>query len=771
MKLYHAARLGASGALRLWIGPVGSHPEKRCVIRCYSMERPPRTLVLPLTAALFFFSAPLLGAEILMLRLSVIEFGADYQYLVIPLAFFGLGAGAAIAAFVRERQWTDALVFSSFVAAIGIAVMLLSGTIFQGDAAALASFAGAIAAYGAAGFLAAIVFRMRGDQIPRLYAADLLGAAVGSLAAPFFLNAIGWRAIPVMIALACAAAALFSVCAKRRRLAIFGGILAALSLAGFFAPPAVTCGGAPEAYARDNAYAHITVLPAPAGAQFEGEPVRDDAAVRTHLLGYDCGATASAVVSGASWDGLRYMTVDLRSVPFEFAAQQGRLHAVLISGAGGGTDIQRAHLFGAQRIDAIEMDPLVVQLTHELSSPTTDAYRVPGLTIRLEDSRHVLLASDATYDLVIAYRLGLFGTISLTADTPVYNLTVESTQELVRRLNGSGILALSRLQYGVPQPNLPVQLVREFNDPIAILAAALRREGIDPAGKIAVLAGHDDPNFSIVLFKRDAWSPEDRAELARLAAERSLASPQYVDAAFLAAHSTALTDDAPFPTALHGAALLAALLALAVLALAAIAALLARRAGRRGAWALHGAYFAFVGAGFVIFELAALVRAELLFAHADYAAGFTLACFLVSAGIASAASAQLSQRSRRRVSALALLGIVLAAALLAYTPAHLLEGLIALALPWRALALAVPLALGGFSAGLYVPFGFARLRPAFETLVPWAWALDASFGVLGGFATKLLFHSVGIAATFAVAALLYALATLSFALINHAAHD
>lgn len=94
------------------------------------------------------------------------------------------------------------------------------------------------------------------------------------------------------------------------------------------------------------------------------------------------------------------------------------------------------------------------------------------------------------------------------------------------------------------------------------------------------------------------------------------------------------------------------------------------------------------------------------------------------------------------------------------------EWLLSLELPLRALAIGIPLLIGGFASGIYLPLGVRALEEEHETrLISWAWGIDASFAVVAGFLVKILFHTGGISTALWAAAALYALAT-AMALLN-----
>lgn len=72
---------------------------------------------------------------------------------------------------------------------------------------------------------------------------------------------------------------------------------------------------------------------------------------------------------------------------------------VLIIGAGSGNDVSRALQFGAKRVDAVEIDPVIYRLgrTYHPDRP----YQDERVQIHLDDGRNFLRSNDNEYDLIV----------------------------------------------------------------------------------------------------------------------------------------------------------------------------------------------------------------------------------------------------------------------------------------------------------------------------------------------------------------------------------
>jgi SAM-dependent methyltransferase len=115
---------------------------------------------------------------------------------------------------------------------------------------------------------------------------------------------------------------------------------------------------------------------------------------------------------------------------------------VLILGAGSGTDVAASLLHGSKRIDAVEIDPVIVRLGRRFHPDRP--YADPRVHVVTDDARHFLRTTPKKYDLVV---FALIDSLTLQSSfTSVrlesYMFTEESFRAVRDRLKPNGVLVV-----------------------------------------------------------------------------------------------------------------------------------------------------------------------------------------------------------------------------------------------------------------------------------------------------------------------------------------
>ena len=368
-----------------------------------------RSVVLRLVTA-FVIGFVSLTLEIAYTRVISFKLFYYYTYFVIGLALLGLGAASAFTSLSNRLRSVDTVRLvervapaAAIVGVIGYAVVARLATdvnvIWTGSIGSalwqlfllVVLSVSITGVFFAVGMLFASLVVNQAEQVRRLYFWDLAGAALGCLIAVPLESTIG---PPAMI--------LVSVVA-------LAGLGMAMSLAEG------------RSWVRPAAAVVVVALLAVLGGQLR---IRTDASKTLKdgdkIEGGEWGAVfrVDAVALGdlivLHHDGLwgstiwRYdgtpattdrFTTDIRQVPF--AALGNPSPSILIVGAAGGNEIMAALTYGAGHVDAVELNPVTVDLLRnrfaDYSGHVVDDPRVNYVQ---GDGRTFLARSDTHYDLI-----------------------------------------------------------------------------------------------------------------------------------------------------------------------------------------------------------------------------------------------------------------------------------------------------------------------------------------------------------------------------------
>ncbi|MDH3664257.1 MAG: SAM-dependent methyltransferase, partial [Alphaproteobacteria bacterium] len=379
-----------------------------------------------------------------------------------------------------------------------------------------------------------------------------------------------------------------------------------------------------------------------------------------------------------------YLDDTIAALPFHLLARPN----VLILGAGGGTDVLLALQQGAKHIDAVELDPDIVDLVRmDFSDTAGHIYARPNVRVHIAEARGFVARSADRYDLIMLPLLDSFsaasaGTRSLSEG---FVYTREAFELYLDHLRPDGFLAISRWLKLPPRDSLKL---------MATARSALERKGhAHPETHLALLRSWDT---TLLLVKNSPLAPEEIAVIRAFAAAHSfdlaylpglhadeantaniLPEPYFYQGAaalvgparesFLRRYKfdlTPATDDRPYffdffrwrslpelleLRAVTGGALLdwgylilvVTLVQAVILSLVLI--LLPLWLGKKSSeppsehrWV--AAYFAMIGLAFLFVEIACIQRFMLFLNHPTYAIAVVLSAFLLFAGIGSVAS-------------------------------------------------------------------------------------------------------------------------------------
>ncbi len=795
---------------------------------------------LGLFVAVALLSGAALGYEVLLTRLLAIVHWHHFAYMIISVALLGFGAaGTFVALWQRPLLARYRGVFTMAALGFGIGAPLAFGAAQRVPFNTLeigwndAQLAWLLALYLilALPFLCAatalaLAFRVYAARAGALYRSDLLGAGGGALGIVLLLGVVPshW-ALVVVGGLGIVAAGLVGLSSVRRaggRAALVATCIGALALVAgvqdWLRPVpspfkglslALTAPDARIVAERHGALGWLAVVESPT------VPIRHAPGLSLLApvgppgqLGIFTDGDALSPIAPAEAD-LRYLEAETAALPYHLAAAP----RVLVLGAGGGTEVLRARHHGAAMIDAVELNPNMVEL---LRGPFAVYAGRPfdrtDVRLHVADARAFVAGSDRSWDVV---QLALLDSFS-AASAGVYALdestlyTVEAIEGLIARLAPGGTLAITRWLKLPPRDSLKL---------VATAAAALTERGAsDPAAHIAMIRGW---KTTTLMVKAEPLSTADIAStrafarryafdlvwhpgLAETDANRfnRLAEPVFYDGArallsaeaadFIDRYKFALapaTDDRPFffhtlkwrtlpelytlreqgglPLVEWGfvilvAALVQSLVVGVVLALMPLARRRRRTAAGAPRWRVL-CYFTAIGLAFLFIEIALMQRFATFLGHPLYAIAVVLAALLIFAGLGAGAIDWLARRSGRIPPIWIVITLIVGIGTveLALLP-PLLEATQAWPTGGRIVLVLVVLAPLGMLLGMPFPMGLKALGATAPDDVPWAWAINGCASVISAVLAALIAVHIGFTLVMVCALALYLLAALTF---------
>ncbi|MBI3046685.1 MAG: hypothetical protein HYY76_00085 [Acidobacteria bacterium] len=768
-------------------------------------------------------SAAILMTELALTRIFSVTMYYHFAFLAISIALFGLSASGVLVYVLRRRlapvSTRDLLTAAALVHAVGTVVALACLVrIRVGLNYSPSNLVLMLVIYGLAavpfltgGAVIAIAFARLASRINVVYGADLVGAAAGCLALIPLLDRLGAPGVVLAAAgLALTAAVCFAPPPRR------GRVLAA-SVALFSLPAAAQATRAAPfdvvdtkghegdrvLFSKWNSFSRVAVYDRAHG-DWSLSPTFAGARGASLFMDIDSAASTPILSGAGKLSDAAYLRYELTALAYHLAERPGGFTALVI-GPGGGRDLVSALVFGARRVDGVEINPIIVRdvMLGRFRDYSGGVYADPRVSIHIDDGRSFVRRSTSTYDVIQASLVDTWAATAAGAYTLTENslYTTEAFGEYLDHLGDDGMLTITRWVFD------GLRLVS-----LAHEACAAR--GLEVARHLAIVR-HD--RVATFLLKKRPFTPAETTRLHEIADRLGftvlyapgMTSPPAADspvemertgtnvadyARFILASDrrhfletypidiSPTTDDRPFffhttrlgdqfgvafgRSMLFGNGLSALLTLMGIsavlVALFVIGPLVAGGERPAPGWGRWLMYFGALGAGFMLLEVALLQRFVLLLGHPVYSLTVTLFSLLLGTGLGSLISRRAAPE-RIRASALRALAAVVGVALVS---AALLASLVDVAIPWplplriaMAAALIIPT---GIVLGIPLPAGMRLVAAARPALIPWGWGMNGALSVVGATLAVFLAMNWGFSATLSIAALAYGVASLVF---------
>jgi spermidine synthase len=675
----------------------------------------------------------------------------------------------------------------------------------------------------AAGLMIALIFTARPEAISRLYFADLAGAGSGCAAAIPMMLLLTPPGCVLASGAALALSGLRLAASEIRPLLLAGAPLAALLAAGSLwahalpdpvVDSAKTMGareferwGFSRVFRRWSPVFRVDVLESP---QVPGAMVlTHDGTWGSTLWEFDGSEAKLAQMFAAS----------SREFPFAVAREDPR---VLIIGAAGGNEILAALHFGAERITAVELNPVTVSL-HTDHFPDYTGHLAGHEKVHMvnAEGRSFMRRDPSSYDVVYFVAPDSYASMNAAQASGFvlvesYLYTQEMVHEAVRHLRPGGILCM---QFGEVNYNRKPNRTARY---LATARRAFAELGIEDFERHVLLATTVTFPFQLSTILLQTTPFSERQIEAFLAVARKVPATrarhvsgrvressvtngvitlpaERLDALYdgYAYEIRPVSDDAPFfwhfarfrdviapdsealrdpidPEDGRGESALLVMLALAT-AFAAVFLLLPfvairerwTRLPRKAPAAL---YFAALGLGFMFFEICLIQKLTLFLGYPTYTLTVTLFALLIFSGLGSYATDWYVE-ARDRMLPMLVGALLLLTLFYQFGLDVLMNALVGWGLAARIATTVWVLAPLGLCLGAFMPLGLgtvarlSELRGRLSELrgeyIAWCWAINGVFSVIASILATIVSMSYGFRMLLLLALGLYVLAGLA----------
>jgi hypothetical protein len=436
------------------------------------------------------------------------------------------------------------------------------------------------------------------------------------------------------------------------------------------------------AYDRWNSFSRITVSQNQTGApsMFGASPLMPDSIIEQRALNIDGGAGTALYRFDGNLESVGFLRYDVTDLAYAIP----NLKTGAVIGVGGGRDVLSQRLFGVSNVTGVEINPIIIDVLEQHFSDYTAIALLDGVKFEVDEARSWFARTPRSFDVIQMSLIDTWAATGAGAFTLTENglYTVEAWQHLLGRLNPNGVFTVSRwyvpgevnetgrlvslgvatlLANGAAEPRRHLFLAAAgkvatlivTKSPLSQAALGALKDAAEK-NEFTVLLSPDTPAPSIMLENIISASDRRRLEVATKGFYLDLTPPTDARPFFFnQLRFATIFDPNVFSHFRHigvFAGNLIATLSLAMLVLISVALVAAtiivplRPTVREAGWqlAVGGTiYFALIGVGFMMIEIALLQRMSVFLGHPVYALSVVLFSLILWTGFGSMASEHL----------------------------------------------------------------------------------------------------------------------------------
>ena len=720
-----------------------------------------------LFAGIFLTALSGLVLEVSITRIFSAAIWYHFAFVAVSVALLGLGASGLV---VQHRvtkmrgKWAENLtIFSAWGITIFIPLTLFVMHVLASQIIFLPLFMTLFSVpFFFIGIIISAAFSAFGSVAGRLYAADLVGASAGAFLVVLFLMLTGGEGANLIVGLISAiSATIFSLIAKNTRKLIvsfiFVGFAISLLLVNyatqtFAIPTDPTAHKDLPMYLRDhpgskivktqwNSFSRIDVVEGGEGSEGLVAKVFIDGGAGTNIISWDGNIESRQELS--TW--MQYLPFKMMQDP-----------KVLVIGSGGGRDVVAALVSGSKDVTSVEINPIIYDAVKSYGERAGNVYSHQYVSSHVDEGRSFITRSSDKYDIIYVPFVDTWASVSSGGLSVSENFlyTVQGFQQYYDHLTDRGKIVTVRWLIDAPR----------F---VTTYAKLLEQNGVpqDQLYRHLIMVTSDsytqDPSVTMVIFSKVPFTDEEIKFFSESFSQYGY-KPILVPGQIMGEPYPALlngkidleqfydlfktkvfpvTDDNPYflsfekPLPYAVEALLYASIGIVIIFLLIpfawmrrAAMIITEKSELRIATVIP--YFAALGLGFILIELALFQKLILLLGNPTMTFAILLFTLLLSSGSGSLLSSRIARNNMKNlvfvIAGVAGLGILY----VIFLP-PIVYSTIAEPFEVKAAISAAVLAPIGFLMGMPFPTGVRLLKAHLPEYVPWMWAINGAFSVLG----------------------------------------
>ena len=759
-----------------------------------------------LFAGVFLTALSGLVLEIAITRIFSAAIWYHFAFVAVSVALVGLGSSGLLVHYRLNKikeNWAEDLTISS---SLGICI-IIPITLFV-----MHSLASQIVYLPIFMFLFAIPFFFIGVVISaafsafaqtagRLYASDLIGASVGAISVVLLLSLIGGEGTTLLVGVIAAIfATIFSLISKKRKktiisiiFVIFSVSLVAINLETqvFSIQTDPTANkdlpiflrenpGSQIAKTKWNSFSRIDVVEGISGNCIPALDPRNPSQCAEEGLVAKIFIDGGAGTNIISWDGnpesRKELSTWMQYIPFNMKDDP----KVLIIGSGGGRDVIAAIASGSTDITTVEINPIIFETVRSYGERAGNLYDHPFVDSNVDEGRSFVSKSTEKFDIIYIPFVDTWASVSSgglgVSENFLY--TVEGFQEYYDHLEDDGKIVAVRWLIDAPRfVTTFTQLLENNGVPRNevyrhIVSVSSESTVLDPSVTLSILSKspftESEISFLSDSFDRYGYKPILIPDKVMLAPYQSLLKENIPLDSFNEKFPTKVhfvTDDSPFflsfekpiPKILEALLYISIIIAGAFLVIPFI--WLRKNQENKTHLRVSGGvlYFSALGAGFILIELALLQKLILLLGNPTMTFAILLFTMLLSSGFGSLSSTRFMKIGTKNLS-FVILGIAALGLLYALILPMIIQSVISEDFAAKVAVSVGILAPIGFLMGMPLPTGMRVLKSHLPTYIPWMWAINGAFSVLGAVTTVVVGILLGASYALSIGIAIYLLA-------------